>query len=114
MSDSIVSFIKSHRSLLGVVVIFLVGLLLVVFPAADGEGSEAEESDAATLSAICSSVAGVGECEVMISYSPSGEVAAVAVICDGADTPAVRAALTDMISSLYGIGSNRISILKAK
>ena len=114
MSDSIVSFIKSHRSTLGVAVIFLIGLLLIAFPAADGDVEGVQGSDADTLSALCSSVAGVGECEIMMSYSPSGEVAAVAVICDGADTPAVRAALTDMISSLYGIGSNRISILKAK
>lgn len=114
MSDSIKSFLKSHRSLLGVAVIFAASLLLIIFPGAEGEKGGAPESEAATLSALCSSVLGVGECEAMISYSPSGEVAAVAVICEGADTPAVRAALTDMISSLYGIGSNRISILKAK
>lgn len=66
----------------------------------------------AELVELCSSVEGVGRCEVMITYTDSGEVYAVAVLSEGADSVSVRAALTELISSLFGIGANRITILK--
>ena len=40
------------------------------------------------------------------------EVFSVAVICEGADDVSVRARLTELITSLYGIGANRVSIVK--
>ena len=47
----------------------------------------------------------------MVTYK-NGEVYAVAVICRGADNPKVRERLTELITSMYGIGANRISIQK--
>ena len=114
MSDNVSSFLRRHTSLLRVALIFLAGLLLIVFSGSFTEAEAPTGSEKTDLAELCSAVAGVGECEVMISYAESGEVLAVAVICEGADSLSVRATLTDMISSLYGIGSNRISIVKSK
>lgn len=61
---------------------------------------------------MCSSTEGVGDAKVMITYSEDGEVYAVAVLCDGADSLSVRDRITRLVCSLFGIGSHRISILK--
>lgn len=61
---------------------------------------------------MCSLVEGVGECEVMITYGDDDSVYAVAVLCEGADRTQVRKSVTELITSLFGIGTNRISILK--
>jgi hypothetical protein len=95
--------------------ILLVGLLL--FGAAGlifGEG----ESEAVVLGEedrLCSAieaVSGVGRCRVMTTEGKDGEISAVVVLCDGAESAAVRDRLTELISSLYGIRSSRIAILK--
>ena len=114
MSDNIKSFIGKNRSVIKLVLIFAVGILLVALSGTQGAPKQQESSADSELATLCSAVSGVGECEVMITYGEGGEVMAVAVICEGADLATVRAALTDMIGSLYGIGANRISILKSK
>ena len=36
------------------------------------------------------------------------------VVCEGADNPVIQLAITDAVSKLTGLGSNRISVLKMK
>ena len=96
-------------------VILLVGLLLLVLSLSGAfmEKSEAEKpTDEEMLTELCGSVDGVGRCRVAVIYDSKGNASAVAVVCDGAENTAVRAQLTDMLTTLLGIGSNRISILK--
>ena len=50
----------------------------------------------------------------MITYSGDGEVYAVAVLCDGAESALVRERLTSLVCSLFGVGANRVEILKIK
>ena len=86
------------------------------------ETAERDELEA-QLEEMCSSLSGVGSCRVMINYkvtegrygsSGTKTVESVAVICKGADRPGVRKELTDMLTSLYGIGSNRVHVSKMK
>lgn len=115
MSDNgAFAFLRSHGSLVKVGAIFLFGVLLIILGGAwQSEPRESSGLDT-ELSELCSSVAGVGECEVMVTYSEGGEVYAVAILCEGADSAAVRESLVDIVGSLFGIGSNRISIVKSK
>ena len=93
--------------------LLVIGALLLILGSLGGEVSEAaDETDEERLEAVCSSIDGVGRCRVMVSYGESGEVYAVAVLCDGADAVRVRESIVDLFSSLYGIGANRISILR--
>ena len=70
------------------------------------------------IAELCSSVDGVGECLVMVTFvtdesgEMTGKVFSVAVICEGADSITVRARITELITSLYGIGANRVSVTK--
>lgn len=88
--------------------VFLIALSSASFTARD----EREEYD---IEEICSSIEGVGECRVILSYAADGEtVASVAVICEGGDSLTVRHRLTELLSSFYGIGYHRVSIEKMK
>ena len=113
MSDSVFKTLIRNKGALRVGLIFLIGLFLLLFSGIfDGESTP--KNNDPSLSELCSMVEGVGACEVMISYGESGEVVAVAVICEGADSVSVKSTLVDMIGSLYGIGANRISVVKSK
>jgi hypothetical protein len=60
----------------------------------------------------------VGECKVYLYYSENDKkndtekIESVIVVCEGADSVDVRLRLTKMLSSFFGIGSNRVRIEK--
>ena len=90
-----------------------VGVLLMMigsfnFSADKTENHSLEERTAQ----LCSMVDGVGECSVMITYDDDGDVYAVAVLCEGADSLLVEEKIKSLSSSLFGIGTNRITVLK--
>ncbi len=123
--NNILSFLKKKENfkyiLLAVVALFI----LIVSMGLDTQDKKISyESDEAAvearLSELCSSVKGVGRCRVMVcleydtqkysSQQRTYRVSAVSVVCDGGDKESVRAALSELIGSLYGIGANRISV----
>lgn len=106
-------FIRSQKSSLVMAALVICGaaLLLIGVPEAKDSGVTAQTLEERVAS-LCSSVEGVGECEVMITYSEGEEVYAVAVLCDGAESAFVRSKITALASSLFGIGSHRITVLK--
>lgn len=117
-SDSALSsffdFLKKGNTL-KIGIIFALGIILIAFGSfwgADSDGDTDLPDEEERLSALCEAIEGVGECNVMLSYSPSGRVESAAIICEGADSVYVREKLTELITSLYGIGTNRISIQK--
>ncbi len=80
-----------------------------------GDGGEqivAQASAEDELAELCSAIEGVGRCRIMLTEDEDGRVCAVAVLCDGAGSVSVRKSVTELMTSLYGIGANRISILK--
>ena len=81
------------------------------------------------LSTLCAEVKGVGRVTVMITlaegerttYSGSKvssvtppAVLGAAVVCDGGGDPAVQADLTRLVSSLLGIGTNRVTVTQRR
>lgn len=123
--SSFISYLKEKKGL----TIFLVALLvlLAVFLAfsfdsnADKTAEKTDESE--KLEELCSSIKNVGRCRVMLYYtentkkygqSQEPRVESVVIVCQGADKPQVRAELTSLFSSLYGIGANRIFVAKLK
>ena len=135
-------FVEAFKSLLGqkrgrlLLLLFAAGiLLLIVSSSVGGEEAKAsreslEEYEARLeqqLAELCSGVEGAGKCRVMVSFSrgevreyKSGElissepptVQGVTVLCKGADRASVKADISELISALYGIGANRICVLK--
>lgn len=104
------TFLKKQDKRIYIPIVIVIALLLVLLLFDNGEESKPVGDNAdVELEALCSKIDGVGECEVMVTYR-DGEVFAVAVICDGAEQPKVREKIFDLITSIYGIGYNRVSI----
>ena len=113
MDKRLRKYIKEKKNVVLIALALALGLLLIFIgsgEAKDGDGSSMGIEE--RLSTACSGVEGVGECEVLIYYSDGGAVESVIVICDGADSVSVRLRLTEMLSSFFGIGTNRIRIEK--
>ena len=116
-----------------------VGVALVLFSLGGTKEEKAEKSSQSLaeykaelereLESACSSIRGVGRCEVIVTFSRGAEntykgtnlieskppeVMGVSVICEGADSDEVRAGIVGMMSSLFSIGTNRVSVMKLK
>lgn len=109
--NSFKDFLLSGRGIISVVIMLVVGVLLITAGEWDGDKT-ASVGEEGRLSELCSATEGVGECRVMITYTDSGEVFAVAVLCEGAGSSEVERDVKELVGSLYGIGANRISVLK--
>lgn len=104
-------FLKTGSSLTVFLAVLLIGVLLIVM-SAFGTGADARNEEE-ELAEICSSIEGVGRCRTVITYTEDDkEVFAVAVLCEGAENVYVRERINKLVTSLYGIGSNRVSVLK--
>jgi hypothetical protein len=96
-----------------VILAALCGALLIMLGSIPKDMTEKPESSLEErVSEMCSLTEGVGGAKVMITYSEEGDVYAVAVLCEGADSVAVRERITHLVCSLFGIGAHRVSILK--
>ncbi len=93
-------------------------MLLLLSLIGSNERKSAEDKAAAepTLAEMCSAIDGVGECKVMLTYGNDGDgrVTSAAVIYTGGGGLETERELKELISSLYGIGTNRIAVISAK
>ena len=113
MDKSFIKYVKDKKNLSLVILALAFGILLIFIGSRDEEQAVSAVGMEERLATACSEVDGVGECEIMIYYSDKdGKVESVIVICDGADSVEVRAELTSMISAFFGIGTNRVRILR--
>ena len=118
-------FLRRHGGI-KIVLIILAGIILITLGLNAGAESNGEadlDETEAKLEQLCSSISGVGKCQVMVTYEKSASrygtsearrVESVAIACKGADSVTVRSELTKLLTALFGIGSNRISITKMK
>lgn len=129
-------YIRENKKAAGIILLLLLGVFLIIFSAPRGKSEDTggvmtlAEYKAALeeeLASICSDVRGVGACRVIVTFergeqnsykgsvlieSKPPKVQGVTVICRGADEIRVRSELTEMLTALFGIGSNRVAILK--
>lgn len=130
------SALGNKRKLRTALLLLALGIMLIAFSVASSSDSKDtgsvtlekyKESLEKELEELCSSVKGVGKCRVMITFERGEEntykgsalieskpprVMGVSVVCRGAESDSVRREITDMLSALFDIGSNRISVLK--
>ena len=102
-----------------IVIALAVGLILIFLGTREDVVTETSAPGLEErIAEACSGIEGVGRCAVYVYYSEadsrSGEkkVESVIVICDGADSDDVRLRLCEMLSSFFGIGTNRVRIEK--
>ena len=99
--------------LVGLMIIGLILILIGSFGTRMSAKSEQTVTAEERVAQMCSNMEGVGECRVMMTFTPDGdgdEVYAVLVLCEGADSVIVRERITSLFTSIYGIGSHRVEI----
>lgn len=114
--SSFLEFLSRGRSAL-VVALLAVGLGLILLGGIGNTEKAAEVAGAEQRAAeMCALMDGVGECRVMMTFYPEdeGRVYGVLVLCEGAESVAVRDRITSLFCSLYGIGAHRVQIQKLK
>lgn len=100
---------KQDKRILVPIVLFIIVVLILIFFGDSEEDSQPIENTESKLEMLCSQIDGVGECQVMVTYR-NDEVFAVAVICEGAESIRVKEKIVELITSIYGIGSNRVTV----
>ena len=107
-------FLFGEGNRIWLVGLMLLGLILILIGNEQtGEKIAVTQTEEMRATEMCAMMDGVGDCRVMMTYRPdSDEVYAVLVLCDGAESVAVRERITSLFTSLYGIGSHRVEIEK--
>ena len=107
-------FLFGEGNRIWLVGLMLLGLTLILIGNEQtGEKIAVTQTEEMRATEMCAMMDGVGDCRVMMTYRPdSDEVYAVLVLCDGAESVAVRERITSLFTSLYGIGSHRVEIEK--
>ncbi len=118
-SGSIKAFLKNEASARLFIPFFIGVFLLLALSLFGGAATGGEDASEETerLSVMCSMLEGVGECKIMLTYSDGkngGEVVSAAVIYNGGGGINTEYELKKLISSLYGIGTNRIAVISSK
>ena len=108
--NTFLSFIKKNRAVIIFILIFLLGVLLLSL-SRDNEKEVAASAEESRIAELCSGINGVGKCTVLLNIK-EGEVISAAVLCEGADSAMVEADIKRLITSLYGIGYNKVTVLK--
>ena len=107
-------FLFGEGNRIWLVGLMLLGLILILIGNEQtGEKIAVTQTEEMRATEMCAMMDGVGDCRVMMTYrTDSDEVYAVLVLCDGAESVAVRERITSLFTSLYGIGSHRVEIEK--
>ena len=120
LKGDFLKFFKEKKDFTKILIVLALGLILI-FLGNKSEGAvEPDVGIEEKIATACSGVDGVGDCSVLVYYAPQdsrtdeAKVESVIVICEGADSVEVRLTLTEMLSSFFGIGANRIRIEKMK
>ncbi|MBQ2881452.1 MAG: hypothetical protein IJE40_04230 [Clostridia bacterium] len=120
--NDLLVFIKKNYS---VIVIGICAVVFLFFLSGILEGDkQSDENDVSSLAkeleSFLMNLEGVGECKVMIykdtpvktSYSSSVQekISGIAVICDGGNNSSVKNSIIEVLTRLFGLSGNRISI----
>ena len=97
----------------------LLGVLLMLLPAGNRRETRADTQSSPTvqseIEAALAAFDGAGRLRLVLTVEPGTERWAGAVIvCEGADSAAVRLQLTQAVAALTGLSADRIAVVKGR
>ena len=115
-------FLKALPASVKLLAAVLLAALILFSLRAEDSDSAAADSEEERIAELCSMIEGAGECRAVVTYEEKKSyfsesersILAVAVICEGADDVRVEAQIKRLVSSMYGIGTNRIEVVRAR
>jgi stage III sporulation protein AG len=137
LDKGFIEYFKGRRRTVAVALLVLLGLFLLLLPLMGGRENDGagdpllsyKERLESEVSSLAANVRGVGRCRVFITFErgelntyKNGEliesrpplVLGVTVVCEGGENGTVRARLTEMLTALFDIPSNRVAVLRSK
>ena len=138
MDSGFLGFLKGKKKTVVTALLILLGLILILSSSFSEDAKNENRNEIITLDEykerleeeireLCSSVDGVGKCRVTVTFERGEQnvykgssvietkpprVQGISVVCRGADSDRVRIQLTELLTALFDIGSNRVAILK--
>ena len=138
MDSGFLGFLKGKKKTVVMALLILLGLILILSSSFSGDAKNKNRNETVTLDEykerleeeireLCSSVDGVGKCRVTVTFERGEQnvykgssvietkpprVQGISVVCRGGDSDSVRIQLTELLTALFDIGSNRVAILK--
>ena len=137
LDSGLKSFFEANKKLWRVGLLIALGIALILISSSlcnePKESAEAltleeyKEKLEGELTELCKDVEGVGKCKVFVTFergeqstykggvvieSKPPRILGVTVICEGGGSDYVKREITDMITALFDIGSNRVAVLK--
>ena len=103
------------RPLLLLLLIAFVGVILLVLSPLMKDGQKEKDQlpeKQETLAAFLEQTQGVGEVHLKLCADENGRIVGAAVLCQGGDDPLVRLRLTEALTALTGLSSNRVTVCK--
>ena len=137
MDSGFLGFLKGKKKTVVTAFLILLGLILILSSSFSGDAKNENRNETITLDEykerleeeireLCSSVDGVGKCRVTVTFERGEQnvyqgssviepkpprVQGISVVCRGGDSDSVRIQLTELLTALFDIGSNRVAIL---
>ena len=138
MDKKFLTYVKENKKIFAVLILVLLGLVFLCFAGGTSKEKKSAEKAPDTLDeyreklegelvGLLASVDGVGKCRVFITFDKGVQntykgstlietkpprVSGVTVVCEGGESDKVKISLTNMVTALFGVGSNRVAILK--
>ena len=139
MDNGFIAFVKENKRIWKIGLFILLGVVLIFFSSIVSETDREEKNTGSSslgeykesleedIAALCTGVEGVGKCRVFITFEHGGQsvykggevvetkppkVCGVTVVCKGGDSDRVKRELTNMLTALFGLSSNRVAVLK--
>ena len=95
----------------------VIGIALLIIPPILDSARESEGSvtDAQRIEEICTSIEGVESCRAVVTYSDAdGAIESVAIIYTGDHSIGTKKEIKEVVSTVYGVGTNRIALISQK
>jgi stage III sporulation protein AG len=138
LDSGFLGFLKGKKKTVVTALLILLGLILILSSSFSEDAKNENRNETITLDEykerleeeireLCSSVDGVGKCRVTVTFERGEQnvykgssvietkpprVQGISVVCRGGDSDSVRIQLTELLTALFDIGSNRVAILK--
>ena len=117
---------KLAESKFFVPIIIIIFILIVLSSLTEKKETKIELTTERQLEEICNTICGVKNAKVMITYdaisaasifdnsTKTTKIQGIAVVCEGGSDPTVQLSLHNMLKSLFGISSTRITVSERK
>lgn len=104
-------FLKANKKYIA---LLLVGLFLLLLPSFSNFSGNTAPTQEQRFKEVITKVQGIGEIEVMVSYTKEGDVDGAVIVAEGVENMDIKKQITDAASTAFGVSAYKIQVLSYK